>query len=139
MKRAVTILVMFFAFGCTTYRHIGQADALKMAAWKAIGLEQIAWTTSNTAALPAGMESVVALKNMQAHVEKLDLSGSSGTATMTYWYNGTFVTPEGKRDGTLTIQRRLHFTRDDRGVWTQSGPAEEIARSSRWSSERKVS
>ena len=139
MKRAVTLLVILFASGCATYQRVGEADALKMAAWRAIGHEQVAWIARDAAALPRGMESVVALKNMKAHVEHVDLSGSNGTVTTTYWYNGTFSTPEGERNGTLTIQRRLHFTRDDRGTWSESAPAEEIARSSRWSSERRVS
>ncbi|HYS52362.1 MAG TPA: hypothetical protein VER58_01195 [Thermoanaerobaculia bacterium] len=137
MKRAVTIFVMLLAVGCATYKNLGRGDALRTAALREIGSEQVAWLSHNTAALPSGMDSVVTLKNMRAFIN--DINAANGTVTTTYWYTGTFSTPEGQRDGTLTVQRRLHFSRDDRGTWTPSAPAEEIARNSQWSSGRAAS
>jgi hypothetical protein len=37
------------------------------------------------------------------------------------------------------VQRRLHFQRDDRGTWTQTGQPEEIARNSQWATARSAS
>jgi len=131
MRRAVTILGMLLAVvGCATYKSMGAGDALRTAALRQIGGEQVAWLSHNSAALPRGMDSVVTLKNMRAYIN--DVNAATGTVTTTYWYTGTFSTPEGQRDGTLTVQRRLHFQRDDRGTWTQSAPADEIARNSQW-------
>jgi hypothetical protein len=132
MKRAVTILVVVLAVGCATTQ---SGDKLKIAALQAIGAERVAWLSNNTAALPN--IGVVDLKEMRAYIDKVD--SANGTATVTYWYNGKFSTPQGERDGTLTVQRRLHFTRGDGGLWTQSAPAEEIARNSSWSAGRQAS
>jgi len=137
MKRAVTIFAMLLAVGCATYKSIGAGDALRVAALRQIGGEQVAWLSHNTAALPSGMDSVVTLTNMRAYID--DINAATGTVTTTYRYTGTFSTAAGQRDGTLTVQRRLHFSRDDRGTWTQSAPAEEIARNSQWSSGRAAS
>jgi len=137
MKRAVTIFAMLLAVGCATYKNFGAGDTLRIAALRQIGGEQVAWLSHNTAALPSGMESVVTLKNMRAYID--DINAATGTVTTTYRYTGTFSTPAGQRDGTLTVQRRLHFSHDDRGTWTQSAPAEEIARNSEWSSGRAAS
>jgi len=138
MKRAVTILAMVvLAVGCASNGVIGAGDSLKTAALKQIGTEQVAWLSHNTSALPAGMDSVVSLKSMRAYVDSVN--AANGTVTTTYWYTGTFSTPEGQRDGTLTVQRRLHFQRDDRGGWTQTGSVEEIARNAQWSTARATS
>jgi hypothetical protein len=137
MKRAVTILAMLSVVGCSTLGNFESSDKLKTAAWTAIGQEQVAWLNHDSAALPSGMESLVALKKMRAHVDNVSVPG--GTVNMTYWYTGTFSTDQGQRDGTLTVQRRLHFKRGDSGAWTQSAPAEEIARNARWSSARSTS
>ena len=139
MKRLVTILGVILAVGCATYQRVESGGELRTAALRAIGLEQVAWLSKDTAALPKGMDSVVDLKKMRAHVDDIAIKGSEGLVTTTYRYNGTFSTPEGQREGTLTVQRRLHFTRGDRGTWTQSSPAEEIARNSQWSSGRRTS
>lgn len=139
MKRLVTILGVILAAGCATYQRVESGGELRTAALKAIGLEQVAWLSKDTAALPGGMDSVVDLKKMKAHVDDIAIKGSEGLVTTTYWYTGTFSTPQGQRDGTLTVQRRLHFTRGDQGTWTQSAPAEEIARNSQWSSARSTS
>ena len=136
MKQAAMLLSILFVVGCSSVQNVGKSDALKIAAWKAIGREQAAWYNHDTAALPAGMDSLVTLKKIRAHVENIAVAGSEGTVTTTYWYTGTFSTPEGQREGTLTVQRRLHFRSDDRGEWSPSAPAEEIARNSQWSSER---
>jgi hypothetical protein len=78
------------------------------------------------------MDSVVALKSMRAYID--DVNAANGTVTTTYRYTGTFSTPDGQRDGTLTVQRRLHFQRGDSGTWKQSAPSEEIARNAQFSS-----
>ena len=85
------------------------------------------------------MESVIALKKMQAYIDGIAVKGNEGVVTTTWRYTGTFSTPQGQREGTLTVQRRLHFTRGDRGTWIQSAAAEEIARNSSWSSGRSAS
>ncbi len=139
MKRLVTILGVFLAAGCATYQRVESGGELRNATLKAIGLEQVAWLAKDTAALPRGMDSVVDLKKMRAHVDDITIKGSEGLVTTTYWYTGTFSTPQGQRDGTLTVQRRLHFTRGDQGTWTQSAPAEEVARNSQWTSGRSAS
>ena len=139
MKRLATILGVFLVVGCATYQRVKGGDELRTAALRAIGLEQVAWLSKNTAALPSGMDSLVDLKKMRAHVDDISIKGSEGLVTTTYRYTGTFSTPEGQREGTLTVQRRLHFTRGDQGTWTQSAPAEEIARNSQWSSGRSAS
>jgi len=132
MKRAVTILAVVLAVGCAT---MDSGDKLKIAALQAIGAERVAWISNNTAAQPS--IGVVDLKDMRAYINSVD--SANGTATVTYWYNGKFSTPQGERDGTLTVQRRLHFTRSDSGAWQQSAPAEEIARNSSWSAGRQAS
>ena len=132
MKRALTILAVVLAVGCAT---MDSGDKLKVAALQAIGAERVAWISNNTAALPN--IGVVDLKEMRAYIDKVD--SANGTATITYRYNGKFSTPQGERDGTLTVQRRLHFTRGDSGLWKQSAPAEEIARNSSWSAGRQAS
>ena len=139
MKRVVTVLALVLAVGCSTVQNIEHGDKLKSAALQAIGAERVAWLTKNTAALPSGLDSIVDLKSMRAHIDNVSADGSNGTATITYSYTGTFSTPQGQRDGTLTVQRRLHFTRSDSGTWSQSAPAEEIARNSSWSSGRQAS
>jgi hypothetical protein len=132
MKRVVTILALVLAAGCAS---VQSGDQLRLAALRSIGAERVAWLTNNTP--PSGVD-VVALKETRAHINNID--SSKGTATITYWYTGTFSTPQGQREGTLTVQRRLHFARSDNGEWTpSSAPAEEIARSSSWSSERQAS
>jgi len=133
MKRVVTVLALVLAAGCASLQ---SGDQLKVAALRAIGAERVAWLTNNTTEIPSGID-VVSLKQMRAYVDRVD--SSNGTATITYWYTGTFSTPQGQRDGTLTVQRRLHFTRADSGTWSPSAPAEEIARNSSWSSGRQAS
>jgi hypothetical protein len=139
MKRLMTILGVLMMAGCASYQHLQSADALKIAALRAIGHEQVAWLSHDTAAVPAGMDSLVDLKKMQANVDDVAVAGSDGTVTTSYWYTGKFSTADGPREGTLTVQRRLHFRRDDRGAWTQSAPPEEIARNASWSSSRATS
>ena len=133
MKRVVTILALVLAAGCAS---VQSGDQLKVAALRSIGAERVAWITNNTAAIPSGVDAVN-LKEMRAYINNVD--SSKGTATITYWYTGTFSTPQGQRDGTLTVQRRLHFTRSDNGEWTPTAQAEEIARNSTWSSGRQAS
>ena len=137
MKRAVIVVAMLLAVGCATRGGLRNGDSLKTAALRQIGSEQVAWLSHNTSKLPSGMDSVVWLKSMRAYID--DVNAATGTVMTTYWYTGTFSTAEGQRDGTLTVQRRLHFQRDDRGGWSQSAPAEEIARNSQWSAARRTS
>lgn len=136
MKRAVTVLALALAVGCASVQNFERGDKLKVAALQAIGAERVAWLTNNKA--PSGVDAVD-LKEMRAYIGKVTVDGSNGTATITYWYTGTFSTPQGQKDGTLTVQRRLHFTQSDNGTWTQSAPAEEIARNSSWSAGRQAS
>ena len=133
MKRVVTILALVSAVGCAS---VQTGDQLKVAALRAIGAERVAWLTNNSAAIPSGIDAVN-LKQMRAYVDRVD--SSNGTATVTYWYTGTFSTPQGQKDGTLTVQRRLHFTRSDNGTWSPSAQSEEIARNSSWSAGRQAS
>ena len=128
MKRLVPILAVFLVAGCSTYQRLQSGDTLRVAALKAIGAEQVAWLTHDSAAIPRGMDSLVELKNMRAFIDDIRVTGGDGTVTATYWYSGTFSTEKGKGDGTLRVQRRLRFKKGDSGNWTQSAPAEEIAR-----------
>ena len=138
MKRALMVAAMLLAVvGCATRGGLRAGDSLKTAALRQIGSEQVAWLSHNTSKLPSGMDSVVSLKSMRAYID--DVNASDGTVTTTYWYTGTFSTPEGQKDGTLTVQRRLHFQRDDRGGWTQTSQVEEIARNSQWATSRSTS
>ena len=132
MKRVVTILAVVLAVGCASVQN---GDKLKLAALQAIGAERVAWITNNTSAQPN--IDVVSLKDMKAYIENVD--ATNGTALVTYWYTGTFNTPQGPRDGTLTVQRRLHFTRSDSGTWKENGTADEVARNSSWSAARATS
>jgi len=132
MKRVMMLLAVVLAVGCAS---IERGDKLQWAALQAIGAERVAWISNNTAAIPN--IGAVELKGMSAYIDKID--PSTGTVTISYRYDGKFSTPQGERDGTLTVQRRLHFARSDSGVWSQSAPAEEIARNSSWSSGRQAS
>ena len=136
MKRAVTVFAILFVVGCATYRNLGEGDRLRTAALKAIGHEQVAWLKNDTAAVPAGMESLVSFREMRAYINRVSVA--DGTVTTTYWYKGTFATDKGQRDGPLMVQRRLHFTRSDSGPWTPSAPAEEIARRADYSARSAV-
>jgi hypothetical protein len=137
MKHTVMVVAMLLALGCATRGGLSAGDSLRTAALRQIGSEQVAWLSHNTSALPSGMDSVVSLKSMRAYID--DVNAATGTVTTTYRYAGTFSTAEGQKDGTLTVQRRLHFQRDDRGGWKQTGAAEEIARNSEWSATRRTS
>ncbi|HJT17541.1 MAG TPA: hypothetical protein VJ853_09145 [Thermoanaerobaculia bacterium] len=131
MKRLVTISALVVALGCASVQN---GDRLRNAALQAIGAERVAWLTNRTA--PVGTD-IVDLKNVTAYVNSVD--PNKGIATITYEYTGRFSTPEGQRDGTLTVQRRVHFTKSDSGTWTPNGQMEEVARNSSWSSERAAS
>lgn len=110
------------ALGCAT---MNNGDDVRQAALQLVGSEQIGWLHNEK---PVGMESVIALTNMNAHVDRIMLSSpTEATAVATYKYTGRFSTEQGERTGTLTIQRKLHFTRSGIG-WKQSGAPEEIAR-----------
>ncbi len=137
MKRTVMVVAMLLAVGCATRGGLSAGDSLRTAALRQIGSEQVAWLSHNASALPSGMDSVVSLKSMRAYID--DVNAATGTVTTTYRYTGTFSTAEGQKDGTLTVQRRLHFQRDDRGGWKQTGAVEEIARNSEWSATRRTS
>ena len=130
MKRVVTVFALLVAAGCAS---VQSGDQLKSATLRAIGAERVAWLTNNS--IP-GVD-VVNLKDATAYINSVD--AASGTALVTYHYSGTFKTSDGQREGTLTIQRRLHFTRSDSGAWTPSGAVEEVARNSSWTSTRATS
>lgn len=128
MKRTLAVVgvACLMAVGCAT---MNNGDGVRVATLKAIGAEQIAWGNQSTR--PAGMESVVALTNMNAHVDTITVdSENSASALATYKYTGRFATDSGERTGVLTVQRKLRFTKSG-AEWTQSG-SEEIARSSDW-------
>jgi hypothetical protein len=128
MKRLTTILAVFLTMGCATYQRMESGGDLRTAALQAIGAETVAWVSNNRGATPSGTESLVTYKSMRAFIEDIAVTGSDGTVTATYRYTGTFNRSDGQQEGTLTVQRRLHFKRSDTGKWTQSAPAEEIAR-----------
>ena len=131
MKTVATICALVFAFGCATVQN---GDKLSNAALKAIGAERVAWLTNRS--VPTGIDAVN-LKDVRAYIDGVNVN--KGTATITYEYTGTFSTPQGQRDGTLTVQRIVHFTQSDNGVWTPNGQMEELARNSSWGSERSAS
>ena len=131
MKRLVTICAVVLAVGCATVQN---GDRLRTAALQAIGAERVAWFTDHKA--PVGTDAVD-LKNVRAYIN--DINANKGTATITYEYTGTFSTPQGQKDGTLTVRRVMHFTKSDSGAWTPNGQVEELARNSSWSSERSTS
>lgn len=83
------------------------------------------------------MESVVALTNMNAHIDNIALtSPTEATVLATYKYTGRFTADGGEKTGTLTVQRKLHFTKSGT-AWNESGTAEEVARSTSWSNGTK--
>jgi len=130
MKKALAVVgvTCALALGCAS---MGDSDAVRAAALKSFGSEQIAWTSNG--AKPAGMDSVVALTNMNAHIDNITVtSPAEATAVATYKYTGRFSTDSGERTGTLTVQRKLHFTKSGT-EWRATGASEEIARSSTWS------
>jgi hypothetical protein len=129
---AVVGLLCGLAVGCAS---MNSGDGVRKAALKSIGAEQIAWSQN---AKPAGMESVVALTNMNARIDGVTLtSPTEATVLATYKYTGRFSTEAGEKAGTLTVQRRLHFTKNGTD-WTASGAAEEIARSTTWSASKQA-
>lgn len=133
MKKAIALVgltCVLAAAGCAT---VGNADGVRIAALQSIGREQVAWVEKNPSAQPAGMDSLLALNSMRAHVDNISVtSPSEATALVSYRYDGRFRTDAGERTGTLTVQRRLHFTKNG-SDWTQTGATEEVARSSSWS------
>jgi hypothetical protein len=128
MKKGIAIvgLTCIIAAGCAT---MGSSDDVRAATLRTVGAEQIAWTQN---AKPAGMESVVALTNLNAHIDNITLtSPSEATVLATYKYTGRFTTEGGEKTGTMTVQRKLHFTKGDR-TWTETGAPEEVARTTSW-------
>jgi hypothetical protein len=128
MKKGIAVvgLLCVLAVGCASMQ---SGDGVRAAALKSIGAEQIAWTQN---AKPAGMESVVALTNMNARIDGITVtSPTEATVLATYKYTGRFSTESGERTGTLTVQRRLHFSKSG-ADWTATGAAEEVARTASW-------
>jgi hypothetical protein len=130
--RVVAILGIISVSGCRTYTGLWDKSEVRNAALQRVGLEQIAWNAHDRSAIPAGMESVVSLKRMTAHVDTVTLEGTAASAVTSYRYDGTFSTPEGEKTGTLRVQRRLQFTKNSDGQWVQSAPPVEIARDASW-------
>jgi hypothetical protein len=133
MKKTMAVvgLTCVLALGCAS---MNNGDDVRAATLKTIGAEQIAWTQN---AKPAGMDSVVALTNMNAHIDNITLtSPSEATVLATYKYTGRFATDGGEKTGTLTVQRKLRFTKSGT-QWNEAGSAEEVARSSSWSNGTK--
>ena len=130
--RAVAIVAIMAAGGCQTYDGLWDKSQVRNAALQRVGLEQIAWNAHDRSAIPAGMESLMSLKRMSAHVDRVTLEGTAASAVTSYRYDGTFSTPEGEKTGTLRVQRRLQFTKNNDGQWVQSAPPVEIARNASW-------
>lgn len=132
MKKALVgigLTCVLAAAGCAT---MGDGDAVRTATLQSIGAEQMAWVDKNSSALPTGMENVVALTNMKAHVDNISVtSPTEATALVSYRYDGRFRTDSGEKTGRLTVQRRLHFTKNGT-AWSQTGTAEEVARTNSW-------
>ena len=129
MKKTIGVVAMtcLMAVGCAS---VGNEDGVRSATLKAIGKEQVAW--NNNGNKPAGMESLVALTSLSAHVNKIELtSPTEATAIATYKYAGRFNTDSGEKNGVLTVQRKLRFTKSG-SEWIPAG-AEELARSNDWS------
>ena len=128
----VVALLCVFAAGCAT---MSSGDGVRAAALKTIGAEQVAWGQN---AKPAGMESVVALTVMNAHIDGITVTSPSEASVLaTYKYTGRFNTESGEKTGTLTVQRRLHFTKNG-SEWVASGSPEEVARSTSWSGAKQA-
>lgn len=128
MKKALAVLVTcVLAVGCAT---MGDSDGVRAAALAAAGQEQLAWNQNER---PSGMESVAALTRMKVHVDSVNLdSPTEATVLATYKYIGKFNTDGGEKKGTLTVQRKLQFTKNG-AAWSQNGAAQEVARSASWS------
>jgi hypothetical protein len=130
--RAAAIVAIIAAGGCQSYNALGDRSQVRYAALQRVGLEQIAWNAHDRSAIPAGMESLVTLKRMTAHVDNITVEGTAGSVVTSYRYDGTFSTPEGEKTGTLRVQRRLQFKKNGDGTWVQSAPPVEIARNASW-------
>ena len=130
--RAVATVAIIAASGCASYDGLWDKSQVRNAALQRVGLEQIAWNAHDKSAIPAGMESLVSLKRMTAHVDTVTLEGTAASAVTSYRYDGTFSTPEGEKTGTLRVQRRLQFAKNSDGQWVQSAPPVEIARNASW-------
>jgi len=130
--RAVAIVAILSAGSCRTYDGLWDKSQVRNAALQRVGLEQIAWNAHDRSAIPAGMESLVSLRRMTAHVDSVTLEGTAASAVTSYRYDGKFSTPEGEKTGTLRVQRRLKFTKNSEGQWVQSAPPVEIARNASW-------
>jgi hypothetical protein len=131
MKKALAVLVTcVLAVGCSSMGSMADSDGVRAAALAAAGQEQIAW---NQNARPSGMESVATLTRMKVHVDSVNVeSPTEATVLATYKYIGKFNTDGGEKQGTLTVQRKLQFTKNG-AAWTQNGTAQEVARSTSWS------
>ena len=130
--RAVAVVVMISAGGCRSYEGLWDKSQVRNVALQRVGLEQIAWNSHDKSAIPAGMESLVSLTRMTAHVDSVTVEGAAASAVTSYRYDGTFSTPEGEKTGTLRVQRRLQFRKISEGQWVQSAPPVEIARNASW-------
>ena len=134
MKKGIAVvgLLSVLAVGCAS---MSTGDGVRAAALKTIGAEQIAWQQN---ARPAGMESVVALTNMNAHIDGVTVtSPTDATVLATYKYTGRFATDSGEKTGTLTVQRKLRFSKSG-SEWTAAGAAEEVARTTSWSGSKQA-
>jgi hypothetical protein len=130
--RAVAIMAVISVIGCRSYEGLWDKSQVRNVALQHVGLEQIAWNAHDKSALPSGMESLVSLTRMTAHVDSVNVEGTAASVVTSYRYDGTFSTPEGEKTGTLRVQRRLQFTKNSDGKWVQSAPPVEIARNSSW-------
>jgi hypothetical protein len=126
MKKIMTAvsLAAVLAAGCAS---MGDTDAVRAAAYSALGTAQI---TNDTSSRP---NELVELSKLTTHVDSITLnSPTDATVLTTFKYNGRFNTDSGEKSGVLTIQRKSQFTKNG-DVWSQNGSGEEVARSSNWS------
>ena len=75
--RAVAIMAMISASGCRTYEGMWDKSQVRNVALQRVGLEQIAWNAHDRSAIPAGMESLLSLKRMSAHVDSVNVEGTA--------------------------------------------------------------
>jgi hypothetical protein len=126
MKKMMTAvsLACVLAVGCAS---MGNTDAVRAAAYSALGTAQVTNDTSNRPS------ELVELTKLTTHVDDITLnSPTEATVLTTYKYKGRFNTDGGEKSGVLTIQRKMQFTKNG-DAWSQSGNAQEVARSSSWS------
>jgi hypothetical protein len=108
----VLALALIAALSCATQD--GATD-VRAALLDSVTAEQVAWMQNGSR--PAGLESMIALTTITARVDSVAFAAPNDAIVhATYKYTGRFSTG---REGTLTMQRTLHFTKS-RDQWVQT-------------------